>query len=229
MRIPTGSTDRYIYFVAVDATDMKTREAGLDTFTVWRSRNGLAAVAMTTPTINETNATYMPGVYELLLDEDTTLTAGNDTEEMVSHITHAGMAPVTRVVELYRPETTEGHTLSVTSGVCDHVQLVDLCDTTATITNLPTGFAAATFPSAVASTTLSASVLTDIEDAVLDADLSGHAVAGTAGVALTDIGTVKTATDKLAFTVANQVDANIQSINDATVTGDGNATPWDGA
>ena len=40
---------------------------------------------------------------------------------------------------------------------------------------------------------------------------------------------IKTATDKLGFTVANQVDANIQYINDAAVTGDGNATPWDGA
>jgi hypothetical protein len=119
MRITTGSTDRYIYFVAVDATDMKTRETGLDTFTVWRSRNGLAAVVMTTPTINETNATYMPGVYELLLDEDTTLAAGNDTEEMVFHITQASMAPVTRVVELYRPvldAALAGHAGAGTAG-----------------------------------------------------------------------------------------------------------------
>ncbi len=32
---------------------------------------------------------------------------------------------------------------------------------------------------------------------------------------------IKTQTDKLAFTVTNQVDANIQSINDTTITGDG--------
>ena len=233
MRITTGSTDRYIYFVAVDATDMKTRETGLTTFTVWRSRNGAAAVAMTTPTINETNATYMPGVYELLLDEDTTLAAGNDTEEMVFHITQASMAPVTRVVELYRPETTEGNTLDVTAtgaagidwgNVENPTTAVDLsatdiqlCDTTATITNLPTGFAAATFPLTVASTTnisagmitsvtdvsnvngiasgvitsatLAASALSAIEDEVLDAALFDHAGAGTAGAALGEIGT----------------------------------------
>ena len=233
MRITTGSTDRYIYFVAVDATDMKTRETGLTTFTVWRSRNGAAAVAMTTPTINETNATYMPGVYELLLDEDTALAAGNDTEEMVFHITQASMAPVTRVVELYRPETTEGNTLDVTAtgaagidwgNVENPTTAVDLsatdiqlCDTTATITNLPTGFAAATFPLTVASTTnisagmitsvtdvsnvngiasgvitsatLAASALSAIEDEVLDAALAGHAGAGTAGAALGEIGT----------------------------------------
>lgn len=115
MRIPSGTTNRYVYFVAVDATDFTTRETGLSSFTVYRSRNGGAAAAMTTPTINETDSTNMPGVYELLMDEDTTLTAGNDTEEIAFHITHAGMAPVTRVIELYRPETTEGNTLDVTS------------------------------------------------------------------------------------------------------------------
>ena len=116
MRIPTGSTDRYPYFLAVDATDLKTRETGLSSFTVHRSRNGAADVAMTTPTVTEIDATNMPGVYALLLDEDTTLTAGNDSEEMVFHITVSGMAPVTRTVEIYRPETTEGNTLDVTAN-----------------------------------------------------------------------------------------------------------------
>jgi len=40
---------------------------------------------------------------------------------------------------------------------------------------------------------------------------------------------VKTITDQFVFTKANEVDANTQSINDAAVVGDGNATPWDGA
>ncbi len=115
MRIPSGVTDQYIYFVAVDATDLKTRETGLSTWTVYRSRNGAAAVAITTPTINETDNVNMPGVYELLLDEDMTIAAGNDSEEMCFHITHAGMAPVTRVIELYRPKLTAGYTLGVES------------------------------------------------------------------------------------------------------------------
>jgi hypothetical protein len=113
MRIPSGTTDQYIYFVAVDATDSTTRETGLTTFTVYRSRNGAAASAMTTPTINEVDATNMPGVYELLLDEDMTIGSGNDSEEMIFHITHTGMAPVSRSIELYRPKITVGNTLSV--------------------------------------------------------------------------------------------------------------------
>lgn len=115
MRIPSGVTNQYVYFVAVDATDYATRETGLSSFTVYRSRNGAAAAAMTTPTINETDATNMPGVYELLLDEDMTIGSGNDTEAMVFHITHGGMAPVTLEIELYRPKITAGNTLDVTA------------------------------------------------------------------------------------------------------------------
>lgn len=125
MRIPSGVTDQYIYFVAVDSTDFTTRETGLSSFTVYRSRNGGAAAAMTTPTINETDATNMPGVYELLLDEDMTIDSGDDSQEMVFHITHTGMAPVTRTIELYRPKLTAGETLTVTSGLAsaDAVQI----------------------------------------------------------------------------------------------------------
>lgn len=116
MRFLSGVTDQYIYFVAVDATDLKTRETGLSGFTVYRSRDGGAAAAYTTPTINETDTTNMPGVYELLLDEDMTIAAGNDSEEVCLHITHASMAPVTRTFELYRPKITAGETLTVASG-----------------------------------------------------------------------------------------------------------------
>lgn len=112
MRIVSGNTTSYLYFVAVDATDFTTRETGLSSFTVYRSRNGGTAAAMTTPTINETDTTNMPGVYELLLDEDTTIDSGFDSQEMAFHITHAGMAPVTRTVEIYRPKITAGATLS---------------------------------------------------------------------------------------------------------------------
>ena len=134
MRIPSGTTDRYIYFVAVDSADFSSRETGLSSFTVYRSRNGGAAAAMTTPTINETDSTNMPGVYELLLDEDTTIGAGNDSEEMCLHITHTGMAPVTRTIELYRPETTEGNTLDVTSTGAAGIDWANVENATSSVT-----------------------------------------------------------------------------------------------
>jgi hypothetical protein len=113
--IPSGVTDQYTYFVAVDSTDFTTRETGLSSFTVYRSRNGGAAAAFTTPTINETSSSNMPGVYELLLDEDMTIDSGDDVQHMVVHITHAGMAPVTKEFCIARAKITAGNTLTVDS------------------------------------------------------------------------------------------------------------------
>ena len=45
----------------------------------------------------------------------------------------------------------------------------------------------------------------------------------------TVVDAVKVKTDQLTFTKTNEVDSNVQSINGATIVGDGNATPWDGA
>lgn len=113
MRIQSGLTDLYVSFVALDSTDLKTREPGFSSFTVYRARDGGTPVAYTSPTIVELDAANMPGVYALLVDEDTTIDSTHDTEEYVVHITHAGMAPVTRAVELYRPEVEVGKTLDV--------------------------------------------------------------------------------------------------------------------
>ena len=119
MRIPSGKTDQLIFFVAVDATDFVTRETALATFTVYRSRNGGVATVYTTPTVAELSAANMPGVYALTVDEDTTIAAGSDSEEYCVHITHAGMAPVTRTIELYRRDTTSGQTITVANGAAD--------------------------------------------------------------------------------------------------------------
>lgn len=120
MRMPSGVTDQYVYFVAVDSTDLVTRKTGLASFTVYRSRNGGAAAAFTTPTVTEVSAANMPGVYKLLLDEDMTIDSGDDSQEFCLHITATGMAPVTRVFELYRPKVTAGQTLATTvSGKVD--------------------------------------------------------------------------------------------------------------
>jgi hypothetical protein len=40
------------------------------------------------------------------------------------------------------------------------------------------------------------------------------------------IASIKTKTDSLTFTTAGQVDANVQSVNDTELTGDGSVTPW---
>ena len=52
------------------------------------------------------------------------------------------------------------------------------------------------------------------------------AVGSVTGLTASDVGAIKTKTDSLAFTVAGQVDANIQYVNDVLVNGDGAGTPW---
>lgn len=119
MIITSGSTDRKIPFVAVDATDFVTRETGLSSFTVYRSRDGGAATVYTTPTVAEASAANMPGLYWLTIDEDTTLGASHDCEEYAVHITHAGMAPVTLALTIERPKFTEGQSATMANNAVD--------------------------------------------------------------------------------------------------------------
>ena len=308
MRIPSGTTDQYLYFVAVDSTDLKTRETALGSFTVVRSRNGAADATYTTPTVAEVDATTMPGVYTLLLDEDMDIAAGNDSEEICLHITQASMAPVTRVFELYRREVTGGETLTVTSGlasanttqiegvdatnqirdaivddatridasalntasvttipaILDDTDLID--DATSGLAKIATDVAAVLVDTAVIGaagaglTALATQASVNTIDGIVDDILVDTAEIGTAGAGLTninlpdqtmnitgditgnlsgsvgsvtgavgsvtgltaaDVGAIKTQTDKLTFTVANQVDSNIQYVNDVQITGTG--------
>lgn len=235
MRIPSGVTDQYIYFVAVDATDLKTRETGLTGFTVYRSRNGGAAAAYTTPTINETDSTNMPGVYELLLDEDMSLDSGDQSQEVCLHITQASMAPVTRVFELYRVSVTAGETIGVSSGAVTSVT------TSAAVTTV-NGLAAnvITATSIAADAITSAKIAAGAIDAAtfaadVDAEILSYIVDDATRIdasalntsSVTNVPAIKAKTDSLTYTVAGQVDANIQSVNDTAVTGNGSSgTPW---
>lgn len=105
MRIPSGKIDQSVYFVALSGADLATRLTGLTSFAVYRSRNGGAATIYTTPTVTELSAANMPGVYALLVDEDTTIASTSDSEEYCVHITCATMGPVSRTIELYRQVT----------------------------------------------------------------------------------------------------------------------------
>lgn len=139
MRIPSGVTDQYIPFVAVDATDLKTRETGLTGFTVYRSRNGGTATAYTTPTVVEASSSNMPGEYWLLLDEDMTIGSGNDSEQVLISISHASMARATLTYELYRRDVTSGETLTVASGAVSNVTTTATATAVTTVNGLAAG------------------------------------------------------------------------------------------
>ena len=112
MRIVSGSTDIKVPFVALDPASL-AEAAGLSSFTVWLSRNGGTYTVMPTPTVSEMDSTNGKGDYWLLLDESTTIDAGHDSEILYIRIKEAGMKDVRLAVELYRPETTKGSTLTV--------------------------------------------------------------------------------------------------------------------
>ncbi len=206
----SGVTDQYTYFVAVDSTDFTTRETGLSSFTVRRSRNGGASAAFTTPTINETDVTNMQGVYELLLDEDMTLDAGDDMQHMTLHITQASMAPVTKEICIARPKITAGQTVTAANGAADAdaeywngAEITTALETSA-------GIADAVLLELVADHSGTTGSLADVIDDIVT-DTVEIGVTGLGLTAITD------QTDSLTFTVANQVDSNSLSLTDGVV------------
>ena len=63
----------------------------------------------------------------------------------------------------------------------------------------------------------------ECDTAISDASL---ATAATLAALNTVADAIKVVTDKFGFTVANQVNSNVQLINDETITGDGKTTPF---
>lgn len=66
----------------------------------------------------------------------------------------------------------------------------------------------------------------DLLDVELGTVATAANLATLTGYVDTEVAAIKAKTDSLTFTVAGQVDANIQSVNDVTVNGNGAGTPW---
>jgi hypothetical protein len=137
MIIPHGATDRKVAFVAVDITDLKTRETSTGitggSWDVWYSLNGGTLTQDATPTVTELSSSNAPGVwvYDVDVAAQTTLPTGVTTAELTLHIayeiasTPSIMAPVTRTVTVSAGEnaitcgtaaSAGASTLSLASG-----------------------------------------------------------------------------------------------------------------
>lgn len=162
MRLASGVSDQYIYISAVDSSDHVTPKTGLSSFTAYRSRNGGTATAYTTPTITEVDSTNMPGLYKFLIDEDTTIDSGDETQEYAVTVKATGMDNIHRVIELYRPKITAGETLGVSSGA------VTTVTTATTVTSIASGGITATSiaADAIGASELAADAATEIATAV---------------------------------------------------------------
>jgi len=110
--------------------------------------------------------------------------------------------------------------IAATAGKVDGVALVD---TTTANTDMRGTDSSSTFNPAtdtVANVTLVATTTTNT-------DMRGTDSANTIAPDNTGIADIKAKTDSLTFTKANELDSNIQSVNDVTVTGTGTAEdPW---
>ena len=103
MWVKTASVDQRIHFYA---------PPGLTSFTIYRKRGNNAAVAMTTPTVDEDGT--VPGLYSLLMDEDTTISSGKDTEEMVYIAICPGMT--TQILKTVLYDKLPANTLEINSA-----------------------------------------------------------------------------------------------------------------
>lgn len=225
MRIASGVTDQYVYFVAVDSTDRVTRKTGLSSFTVYRSRNGGASTAMTTPTVTELSSANMPGVYSLLLDEDMTIDSGDVEQAMVFHITQASMAAVTLAITLFRTVVTAGQTLTVASGLA----AADVTNWKGSTAPAMTGdaFARLGAPAGASVSADVATVKTDTAAIKSKTDNLPASPAATGDIPASDITSIKAKTDSLTFTQSGIVDANIEYVNGTEVNGSGAVNdPW---
>lgn len=75
---------------------------GLGTWVINGAKGQDVVAAFTTPTVTELSLADMPGVYSLLLDEQTTIDAGKATEILKLYISAAGWAGKSIEVTLFK-------------------------------------------------------------------------------------------------------------------------------
>jgi hypothetical protein len=155
----------------------------------------------------------MPGTYALLIDEDTTIASGSDSEEYAVHITATGMDPVTRTIELYRREVTTGNQLLVDSS--GRVDVAKIAGTTQTARDIGASVLVAGDFSATMKTSLNAAT-----PAVTVSDKTGFSLAsgGLAAVTAWTVAITGNITGNLSGSVgsvtgltASNLDATISS------------------
>jgi hypothetical protein len=174
MRIVSGTTGQYIYFVAVSTSDYATRVSDLTSFTVKASKDGSATASLTGTSVSAVSTADMPGVYKLLLSDSTfcTCAAGKDSEELALHIT-SSMAAVTRTIEIYRRTVTTGATLTVDSSGAGNADVKEIAGAALSTGTAHFGVNVVSLGSSViTAASLATDAANEIADALLDRDMS---------------------------------------------------------
>jgi hypothetical protein len=203
------STARNLMVFLTDSTDHVTGLTGA-TLTITLSKDG-AAFASITPTVTERG----DGWYSLAMTTSHTDTLG----DLVLHITAASADPIDLREQVFA--ALPGDAVTVGSIGANVITAASIA--TDAVTEIQSGLATASVLASVkAQTDLIPASPAAVGDAMaltagaISAVQSGLATSG-------DLTAVKAKTDSLNFTVAGQVDSNIQYVNDVQVKGTGAA------
>lgn len=167
--------------------------------------------------------------------------AGKQYALYISTGTVGGVSVVGEVVGHFTIEkasalrpTTAGRTLDVSAGGEAGIDWANVGSPTTAVnlsaTNIDTDQVVASVSGAVGSVTGAVGSVTGAVGSVTGAvgsvtgDVGGNvvgSVGSVTGLTASDVAAIKAKTDSLAFTVAGQVDANVQYVNDVAVTGTG--------
>lgn len=172
-------------------------------YRVYEDETGTAILSGSMALLDSTNTA---GFYS----EQITLSAANGFEKGKSYAVYI-QATVNSVTGATH------HTLQIEAEVDANV-VSDKTGYTASTVSDKTGYALTSAYDAAKTAATQTSV--DTIDDLLDTEV------GAIKTETDKIASIKAKTDSLTFTVAGEVDANVQSINDAGLTGDGSGTPW---
>lgn len=209
MRLLKQSTAYDLMVFMTDSSDHVTGKTGL-TLTITESK-AAGALGSTSPTVTERSS----GWYKVALTGTNTDTLG----EYVLHITGTGCDPTDLVMQIFTQTTSDLASQTSVNTIDDFLDTEIAAILAAVDTEIGT---------------LQTSINT-IDD-FLDTEVAAILAAVDTEIAtiITNLATVDTVvdaikakTDSLTFTVAGMVDANIQAVNDTTVTGNGGVgTEW---
>lgn len=157
-------------------------------------------------------------VYDALFGTVALATTTNITAGTITTVTNLTNLPATGALEA----TLTAMKGATFSGATDSLEAIRDRGDAAWIT--ATGFALASVCTEARLAELDAANLPATTDAILTD--TGTTLDGLVTTIDTVVDAIKVQTDKMTFTVANQIDANTESLNATALVGDGSATPW---
>jgi len=233
----TGITERATLLTDTEAIVADTNELQTD----WADAGRLDAILDAVLVDTETVATVITDTEAILADTEAATAVLTDTEAILADTNElqtdwADAGRLDAILDAVLVDTeTVATVITDTEAILADTEAATavLTDTEAILADtneLQTDWADAGRLDAILDSVLvdTEAVIADTEAVLADTEANTAVLTDTEAI-LTDAEAIVAKTDQLAFGVANQVDANVESINTAGVVGDGNSTPWDGA